>query len=243
VISRFPPPWLLARRRSGLGRSARQPSRWWRCKALRRRRRPDGAAPWSGRAPHPPAAQQGQALPGVYAWPPNTTGRHSAPTTFSTRDLAEQWLAEERRLIERGQWSPPKNRAAREAFRAQTFGDYAARLVDERRLKESSRKKYRRLLASFITDTLGPLPLDALDAATVRRLYAALDTTEHRKFKVYWILHSICATAVADGLLSPNPCQLNVVKPERLVKPVILEPDESLLQRTCLSRNTSEHRH
>jgi hypothetical protein len=47
----------------------------------------------------------------------------------------------------------------------------------------------------------------------------------HRKFKVYWFLHCICATAVSDGLFSPNPCQLNVVKPELVVKPVILEPD------------------
>ena len=39
-------------------------------------------------------------------------------------------------------------------------------------------------------------------------------------------MHAICATAVADGLLSPNPCQLTVPKPERLVKPIILEPDE-----------------
>src|SRR6476469_9003406 len=39
-------------------------------------------------------------------------------------------------------------------------------------------------------------------------------------------VHAICATAVADGLLSPNPCQLNVKKPEHLVKPIILAPAE-----------------
>ena len=38
-----------------------------------------------------------------YVWPPMTTTRHYAPTMFSTRALAEQWLAHERRLIERGQ--------------------------------------------------------------------------------------------------------------------------------------------
>ena len=52
----------------------------------------------------------------------------------------------------------------------------------------------------------------------------------HRKFKVYWFLHCICATAVSDGLFSPNPCQLNVVKPELVVKPVILERARSRLQ-------------
>jgi hypothetical protein len=89
---------------------------------------------------------------------------------------------------------------------AQTFGDYATRWIDERDLKESSRKEYRRLLASFVTDTLGPVPLHALDAAAVRSWFAGLDTTAHRKHKVYWFVHSICATAVSDGLLSPNPC-------------------------------------
>jgi hypothetical protein len=168
---------------------------------------------------------RGKRYQASYTWPPNTTGRHTAPTTFNTRALAEAWLHNERLLIHNGHWTPPKNRAAREAFRAQTFGDYATRWIDERRLKDSSRREYRRLLTGFITDTLGPLPLPlhALDAPTVRRWFAALDTTEHRKFKVYWFLHSICATAVTDGLVSPNPCQLNVPKPERVVKPHALD--------------------
>ena len=42
-----------------------------------------------------------------YIWPPMTTDRHNAPTTFSTRALAEQWLAGERRLIERGDGAAP----------------------------------------------------------------------------------------------------------------------------------------
>jgi integrase len=41
---------------------------------------------------------------------------------------------------------------------------------------------------------------------------------------VYWHLHSICDTAVGDGLLAPNPCQLNVKKPARQIEPVTLEP-------------------
>jgi integrase len=162
----------------------------------------------------------------TYTWPRNTTSRHSAPTTFSTRALAEQWLADERRLIERDQWSPPKTRVHREGLRAQTFADYAKQWIEERHLKESSRIEYRRLLKNHIADELGHLPLHALDAARVRTWHAQLDTTAHRKFKVFGLLHSICATAVSDGLLSPNPCQLNVKRPARQVKPIILEPAE-----------------
>jgi hypothetical protein len=35
----------------------------------------------------------------TYVWPPNTDARHNALTTFSTRALAEQWLADERRPV------------------------------------------------------------------------------------------------------------------------------------------------
>ena len=161
-----------------------------------------------------------------YCYPRGTTARHNAPTTFGTRALAERWLSDERRLIETGLWAPPGERIRREVIRAQTFGDFATRWIEERNIKESSRVEYRRLLKNFITDTLGPLPLHALDAQAVRAWYAALDTTPHRKFKVYWFLHSICATAVSDGLLSPNPCQMNVKKPDRIVTPGILEDEE-----------------
>lgn len=152
--------------------------------------------------------------------------RHNAPTTFSTRALAEAWLADEHRLMETGQWTAPKTRIHRQVLRAQTFGDYATRWIDERPLKESSRREYRRMYASFMKDTLGPIPLHALDAATVRTWYASMDTTDTRKFKTYGRLHSIVATAVSDGLLSPNPCDLTVKRPPRKIKPAELTAAE-----------------
>ncbi|MGO9521727.1 MAG: site-specific integrase, partial [Mycobacterium sp.] len=38
--------------------------------------------------------------------------RHSAPITFTAKMDGEAWLASERRLIEQGEWTPPKLRAA-----------------------------------------------------------------------------------------------------------------------------------
>jgi integrase len=169
-----------------------------------------------------------------YVWPPQSgedkkaifSTRHNGPTTFSTKTLAEQWLADERRLIERGQWSPPTTRLHRDVARGQSVGDYCQRWIDERPLKASSRAEYLRMFDSFIADTLGDVPLHALSAAMVRNWYAAMDTTEARKFKTYGRLHSIMSTAVADGLVSPNPCDLKLRRPERQVKPVILTPAE-----------------
>jgi len=116
--------------------------------------------------------------------------------------------------------------AAREVARVQTFGDYAERWIDERPLKESSRREYRRMYESFMKDALGPLPLHALDAATVRTWFASMDTTPSRKHKTYGRLHSIVNTAVSDGLLVPNPCDIVVKKPPRKVKPAELTPAE-----------------
>jgi len=159
-----------------------------------------------------------------YTWPPVTTARHNAPTTFSTRALAEAWLAGERRLIERGEWSPPKERVHREIVAAQTFGDYAKRWIEERNIKESTKREYRREFKTYIADVFGPVPLRALDAATVRAWFAALETTPNGKYSAYKLLATICATAVSDGLLAPNPCQLTVKQPARTIKPVILKP-------------------
>jgi integrase len=162
-----------------------------------------------------------------YVWPPNTDARHNALTTFSTRALAEQWLADERRLIERGQWSPPMARVHREVMQAQTFGAYAERWITERTIKETSKHDYRRQVKAFVADDLGAIPLRALDAAAVRSWFSNLDTTAHAKHKVYNLCHSICATAVGDGLLAPNPFKpATVRKPARQVKPVILDPAE-----------------
>ncbi len=47
-----------------------------------------------------------------YTWPPMSTARHNAPMTFSTRALAEQWLADERRLIETRAVGTPQGPAA-----------------------------------------------------------------------------------------------------------------------------------
>lgn len=38
--------------------------------------------------------------------------RRTAPMTFTTKPRAEGWLADERKLIELGAWTPPAKRAA-----------------------------------------------------------------------------------------------------------------------------------
>jgi hypothetical protein len=55
--------------------------------------------------------------------------RHCAAATFTTRMDAERWLSDERRLIEREQWTPPKLRAAARHAKAKTLADYPGRWI------------------------------------------------------------------------------------------------------------------
>jgi hypothetical protein len=61
--------------------------------------------------------------------------RHTAPATFSARMDAEHWLSDERRLVERGDWTPPTFRAGQKHRRSQAFGEYANGWLANRNLK------------------------------------------------------------------------------------------------------------
>src|SRR5271166_3564484 len=136
--------------------------------------------------------------------------RHTAPETFSAKMDAEHWLAEERRLIERDQWTPPKTRAAQHTAQAITLSDYADKWIGQRHLKAGTAIEYRRIKARLIDPTIGKLPLRAVTADAVRGWHANLGTeAPRRNSHAYGLLHAIVKTAVTDGLLAVNPCQIS----------------------------------
>ncbi len=154
--------------------------------------------------------------------------RHNAPSTFTTRMDAEAWLAAERRSIERDEWVAPAQRVADRTARAVTLADYAGNWVGHRNVKPRTRSMYRDLLRLHIIPTLGRTPLKNVTPETVRVWFAALGT-EHvrRNSHAYGLLHAVCATAVTDGLLAANPCNLSgVMNPPRKREPVILSVAE-----------------
>lgn len=87
--------------------------------------------------------------------------RHTAPATFTSRMDAEAWLADERRLIEPGDWTPPKLRAATKHSRQQTLGQYADGWLETRKLKPRTRRGYRELLDGPLAKLTG-VPLGLL---------------------------------------------------------------------------------
>jgi len=135
--------------------------------------------------------------------------RHTAARTYPARMDAEGWLVDERRLIERATWTPPAQRAAEKRAEVVTLGAYAQRWIDHRPLKARSRIGYQSLLDTHIKDDLGAVPLRSLTPDAVRHWYAGLDkSTPTARAHAYQLLHAVCATAVADGLMAANPCAI-----------------------------------
>jgi hypothetical protein len=65
--------------------------------------------------------------------------RHSAPKTFTAKMDAEHWLSDERRRIERDEWTPPAQSVVAQKVKAVTVGDYADAWVEHRNVKPRTR--------------------------------------------------------------------------------------------------------
>ena len=90
--------------------------------------------------------------------------RHNAPHTFESKDDAEAWLVDERRMITAGSWAPPSSRRASNLTPSLTVGDYAprwlaGRKVQGRPLAERTRDHYQDLLDRFILPTFADVAL------------------------------------------------------------------------------------
>ena len=73
---------------------------------------------------------------------------HRAPTTFQSVEDAEEWLLQERKLIERDEWTPAKSRRAKVRRAVEAFGPYAETWLEQRDIKTRTRALYRSQLVS-----------------------------------------------------------------------------------------------
>jgi integrase len=147
--------------------------------------------------------------------------RHHAPGTFQNKMQAEAWLARERQDIDnardaalrcggRLEWMSPAERiaAATEVSR-ETLHDYGKRWIAQRDIKPRSRIHYEAILERHIAPKLGSIAVTNLRPVMIRDWYAAtLRDKPTMRSHAYQLLHAICKTAVADELLSVNPCQI-----------------------------------
>lgn len=163
--------------------------------------------------------------------------RHAAPHTFDTKDIAEAWLTDERRLIAAGTWVPPANRAALAAAdRPVTVGEYAERWLTRRTtgpsaLKPRTAEHYRTILDRFILPPLGERPLGAVTLAEVEDWHAALETGPTYRAHAYSLLRTIYRDAERREDVLKSPCRVQkagTVRRARKIEPASLAELEAL---------------
>ncbi|MCU9518731.1 tyrosine-type recombinase/integrase [Corynebacterium sp. ES2794-CONJ1] len=155
--------------------------------------------------------------------------RHTPGRSFPTRTDARGWLAAERRLIELGTWTPPEQRAAKEAAASETVGQWLDKFHDSLEQGATARRattmqNYRRVVRVRITR---PCDAGATDADVcslrgirlaeltkkdvyrwwdgVQRCYPDAHTINQQAYKQ---LKAACAEAVRRELLDANPVDI-----------------------------------
>lgn len=135
--------------------------------------------------------------------------RHNAPVTFDTMGDARAWLAMRQAEITNGEWKPGSKRSSVD------FLTYAREHIETRtnsrgeRLKPSTRSEYLRLLEGplkpFHASSLQSIKPDGVRRWNADQLATGRKTQTAR---AYLLLKSVLATAVTDGLIKENPCQI-----------------------------------
>jgi integrase len=135
----------------------------------------------------------------------DSTGRHvPAPTTFATKAEASRWLAA---LEFEGRSISPQDRERA----GQSLSDYASAWLQSRPLRPRTRELYESQLRRHILPTLGARPIGQVRPAEIRRWFEELSAGPLGQVtvaKVYRLLRTILGTAVDDGIIAANPCQI-----------------------------------
>lgn len=138
---------------------------------------------------------------------------HQTGRTFDTRMDAEAWLADERRLISAGAWTPPSARreaAITDAAPPLTFERYATEwLAGRHDLRPTTRASYQTAIDRHLVPAFGPLPLDGVTVAAVRAWFASYEArTPTARAHAYQVLSTIMKQAEDDELIVRTPCRI-----------------------------------
>jgi integrase len=150
--------------------------------------------------------------------------RYYCPHTFDTRTDAEGWLANEKKLIDMGEWTPPGVRA--QAVAGISLREYSAQWMAQRKLTPKTRHLYEGLLTSRILPQLGAEGLKSITPATVRSWWVGLPDTPTRNNQAYRLLRAMFNTAIEDKLVRENPCQIKSAKQPAPREVQALTPEE-----------------
>lgn len=145
-----------------------------------------------------------------YLNPQDRTQRINAPTTYADVGLAETWLNDERRKIELGIWTSPREREAASV----TLEDYGRDWLEHHKIRDSTRSLYRDRLEDHVFPYLGNRRLSSLTTADLRGWYRERvgNASESSIGNAYTALSSMLSSALEDEVIDRNPCTLRGVR-------------------------------
>lgn len=154
-------------------------------------------------------------------------GGRQISRTFDTEGQAEDWLAEERTRIRRGDWNDPRTGSI-------TLSQFFEIWVAGRPLAPRTSDLYWWLWRRCIAETLGHLEVRKITPTMVRSWHAAMCAAERPGpttiAKSYRLLSAAMSDAVRDGLVQRHPCTVvgAGVEPRRPITVLSVEQVESL---------------
>jgi integrase len=148
--------------------------------------------------------------------------RQTAPGTFRTKTDADRWLSAVEADILRGAW-------LNEDLGREPFGNYARRwLRDHPKIGPRYRETCERNLRLHLVP-LHDVPLRALTPAAVREWYSSALRGSGGRISIqqaYRFLRAVMNTAVRDGAIVKNPCQIAGAGSDRAKERPIASPAE-----------------
>ena len=148
--------------------------------------------------------------------------RQTAPGTFRTKTDADRWLSAVEADILRGAW-------LNEDLGREPFGNYARRwLRDHPRIGPRYRETCERNLRLHLVP-LHDVPLRALTPAVVREWYSSALRGSGGRISIqqaYRFLRAVMNTAVRDGAIVKNPCQIAGAGSDRAKERPVASPAE-----------------
>lgn len=133
------------------------------------------------------------------------------PLTFDTKGDAEAWLSLRQSEILRGAWLPPAEPTAAPV----TVRAYAEAWLAGRDLEQTTKDHYRQLFDDHILPVFGDDAVIAVKPSAVREWHSQVARADGKvkdrptaRAHAYGLLRTMMNTAVADELISANPCRV-----------------------------------
>jgi integrase len=136
---------------------------------------------------------------------PAEAGGRQVTRTFDTEREAEDWLAEERTRLRRGEWLDPLAGSTE-------LSEFFETWITGRPLAPRTVELYRWLWSHCIDEQLGHRRLSQVTPSVVRSWHTALVRADRpgptTVAKAYRLLSAVLGDAVRDGLISRHPCTI-----------------------------------